>query len=55
MSTKSKFDDQTDIEVAHPSVVFYDFYAAWNKPILNDTEAYIGKLRSYATMNVTKH
>ncbi|KAI1129260.1 cellobiose dehydrogenase [Nemania abortiva] len=31
----------TDIEVAHPSVVFYDFYGAWNKPILNDTQAYI--------------
>ncbi|RWA05321.1 hypothetical protein EKO27_g9788 [Xylaria grammica] len=29
----------TDIEVAHPSVVFYDFYGAWNKPILSDTEA----------------
>ncbi|KAI1759566.1 putative cellobiose dehydrogenase [Hypoxylon sp. FL1150] len=31
----------TDIEVAHPDVVFYDFYAAYNKPILNDTEIYL--------------
>ncbi|KAI1421789.1 cellobiose dehydrogenase [Xylaria sp. FL1777] len=31
----------TDIEVAHPSVVFYDFYGAWDKPILSDTQAYI--------------
>ncbi|KAI8948354.1 cellobiose dehydrogenase [Xylaria longipes] len=31
----------TDVEVAHPSVVFYDFYGAWNEPILSDTETYI--------------
>ncbi|KAI0852835.1 putative cellobiose dehydrogenase [Daldinia vernicosa] len=31
----------TDIEIAHPDVVFYDFYAAYSKPILNDTEIYL--------------
>ncbi|KAI1343501.1 putative cellobiose dehydrogenase [Xylariaceae sp. FL0016] len=33
----------TDIEVAHPDVVFYDFYGAWDKPILNDTDVYLAK------------
>ncbi|KAL7627901.1 hypothetical protein AAE478_002096 [Parahypoxylon ruwenzoriense] len=31
----------TDIEIAHPDVVFYDFYGAWSKPIINDTEKYL--------------
>ncbi|KAH7067379.1 cellobiose dehydrogenase [Paraphoma chrysanthemicola] len=31
----------TDIQVAHPDIVFYDFYAAWDKPIAKDTEAYL--------------
>ncbi|KAJ2987273.1 hypothetical protein NUW58_g4598 [Xylaria curta] len=31
----------TDIEVAHPSVVFYDFYGAYSKPIVSDTQAYL--------------
>ncbi|KAI5868206.1 putative cellobiose dehydrogenase [Durotheca rogersii] len=31
----------TDIEVSHPEVVFYDFYGAWSKPILSDTEKYL--------------
>ncbi|KAK0612791.1 cellobiose dehydrogenase [Bombardia bombarda] len=33
----------TDIEIAHPDVVFYDYYGAWNKPIVNDTETYLTK------------
>ncbi|KAI1800067.1 putative cellobiose dehydrogenase [Daldinia bambusicola] len=31
----------TDIEVAHPEVVFYDFYGAYRNPILNDTQIYL--------------
>ncbi|KAI0172237.1 putative cellobiose dehydrogenase [Hypoxylon sp. FL1284] len=31
----------TDIEVAHPDVVFYDFHAAYSKPIVSDTELYL--------------
>ncbi|CAO2654539.1 Nn.00g112720.m01.CDS01 [Neocucurbitaria sp. VM-36] len=31
----------TDIQIAHPDIVFYDFYGAWDKPILSDTEAYL--------------
>ncbi|KAK4156344.1 cellobiose dehydrogenase [Chaetomidium leptoderma] len=31
----------TDIEIAHPDVVFYDYYGAWNKPIVSDTELYL--------------
>ncbi|KAM7208564.1 hypothetical protein V8F20_001245 [Naviculisporaceae sp. PSN 640] len=31
----------TDLEVAHPSVINYDFYAAWNRPIQNDSELYL--------------
>ncbi|KAK4107520.1 GMC oxidoreductase [Canariomyces notabilis] len=31
----------TDIEVEHPDVVFYDYYAAWTKPIVSDTEIYL--------------
>jgi len=30
----------TDIEVAHPDVVFYDFYDAWNAPIPKDKDQY---------------
>lgn len=33
---------QTDIQVAHPDIVFYDFYGAWDKPIVSDTEQYLG-------------
>ncbi|KAK8003575.1 hypothetical protein PG989_003294 [Apiospora arundinis] len=32
----------TDIEIAHPEVVFYDFYAAWDKPIADDKAQYLG-------------
>lgn len=35
---------QTDIEIAHPDVVFYDYYAAWNKPIVEDKDQYLSKL-----------
>ncbi|KAK5651942.1 hypothetical protein OQA88_11484 [Cercophora sp. LCS_1] len=31
----------TDIEIAHPSVVFYDYYGAWKTPILDDKEVYL--------------
>jgi len=31
----------TDIEIAHPSVVFYDYYGAWKNPIISDTESYL--------------
>ncbi|KAI1810818.1 cellobiose dehydrogenase [Poronia punctata] len=31
----------TDIEIAHPDVVFYDFYGAYNKPIEDDVELYL--------------
>ncbi|KAK3386881.1 cellobiose dehydrogenase [Podospora didyma] len=31
----------TDIEIAHPDVVFYDYYGAWTKPIVSDTETYL--------------
>ncbi|KAI1506028.1 cellobiose dehydrogenase [Biscogniauxia marginata] len=31
----------TDIEIAHPDIVFYDFYGAWDEPILSDTEIYL--------------
>ncbi|KAL2174406.1 cellobiose dehydrogenase [Thermothelomyces heterothallicus CBS 202.75] len=31
----------TDIEIAHPDVVFYDYYGAWDEPIVEDTERYL--------------
>ncbi|KAK3303946.1 cellobiose dehydrogenase [Chaetomium strumarium] len=31
----------TDIEIAHPDVVFYDYYGAWTKPVVSDTERYL--------------
>jgi len=34
---------QTDIEIAHPSVVFYDYYAAWKTPIDADKNVYLGE------------
>ncbi len=34
---------QTDIEISHPSVVTYDFYGAWDKPITSDTDLYLSK------------
>jgi cellobiose dehydrogenase (acceptor) len=33
--------EQTDIEIAHPDVVFYDYYGAWNNPIAEDKEKYL--------------
>jgi hypothetical protein len=36
---------QTDTVISHPSVVFYDFYAAWDDPIASDESAYLSKLR----------
>jgi hypothetical protein len=33
--------NKTDIQIAHPSIVFYDFYGAWNKPIASDVDAYL--------------
>ncbi len=34
---------QTDIEIAHPDVVFYDFYEAWNTPIESDEDIYLSE------------
>ncbi|KAK7934730.1 hypothetical protein PG985_000225 [Apiospora marii] len=31
----------TDIEIAHPEVVFYDFYAAWDTPNADDKAQYL--------------
>jgi cellobiose dehydrogenase (acceptor) len=31
----------TDVEISHPSVVNYDFYAAYNSPIQSDSQAYL--------------
>jgi cellobiose dehydrogenase (acceptor) len=36
---------QTDIQIAHPSIVFYDFYGAWNKPIASDVDAYLSRIQ----------
>jgi hypothetical protein len=36
---------QTDVEIAHPDVVFYDYYGAWDEPIVADTETYLGEPR----------
>jgi hypothetical protein len=32
---------QTDIQVSHPDIVFYDFYAAYNSPVAADRDAYL--------------
>lgn len=40
---------QTDIEVSHPDVVFYDYYGAWKTPIVNDTATYLGEPHGRAT------
>ena len=34
---------QTDVEISHPDVVFYDYYGAWNTPIPSDKEVYFGR------------
>ena len=34
---------QTDIKVAHPDVVFYDFYGAWDNPIPEDKDLYLSE------------
>ncbi|KAK3356573.1 cellobiose dehydrogenase [Lasiosphaeria hispida] len=31
----------TDLEISHPNVVNYDFYAAYNKPVQSDSQAYL--------------
>ncbi|KAH8887786.1 hypothetical protein GQ53DRAFT_872520 [Thozetella sp. PMI_491] len=31
----------TDLIIAHPNVSFYDFYAAWDKPIESDKDSYL--------------
>ncbi|KAH4900828.1 hypothetical protein HBI80_150360 [Parastagonospora nodorum] len=31
----------TDIQIAHPSIVFYNFYSAYNNPIESDKQAYL--------------
>ena len=32
---------KTGIQVAHPDIVFYDFYAAYNSPVAADKDAYL--------------
>lgn len=32
---------KTDIQVAHPDIVFYDFYGAYNSPVAADKDAYL--------------
>jgi hypothetical protein len=41
----SDINSQTDIQIAHPDVVFYDFYGAWDEPIESDVERYLSKSR----------
>lgn len=41
---------QTDIEIAHPSVVFYDYYAAWKTPIDADKNVYLGETARVGTV-----
>ncbi|KAF1965471.1 FAD/NAD(P)-binding domain-containing protein [Bimuria novae-zelandiae CBS 107.79] len=31
----------TDIQISHPDIVFYDFYAAYNNPVAADRDAYL--------------
>ncbi|OAG04148.1 cellobiose dehydrogenase [Paraphaeosphaeria sporulosa] len=31
----------TDIQISHPDIVFYDFYAAYNNPVAADKDAYL--------------
>ncbi|KAF2017931.1 GMC oxidoreductase [Aaosphaeria arxii CBS 175.79] len=31
----------TDIQISHPSIVFYDFYGAWNNPVKADADKYL--------------
>ncbi|KAF2745352.1 GMC oxidoreductase [Sporormia fimetaria CBS 119925] len=31
----------TDIQIAHPDIVFYDFYEAWDEPIQADVDEYL--------------
>ncbi|KAJ4291666.1 hypothetical protein N0V90_009561 [Kalmusia sp. IMI 367209] len=31
----------TDIQISHPDIVFYDFYAAWSNPVKADADAYL--------------
>jgi len=35
---------QTDVEISHPDVVFYDYYGAWKNPIPEDKEKYLSEL-----------
>jgi cellobiose dehydrogenase (acceptor) len=34
---------QTDTVISHPDVSFYDFYEAWDAPILADRDAYLAQ------------
>lgn len=45
-SMLTRIVSKTDIEIAHPDVVFYDYYAAWNKPIPEDKDQYLSKAYS---------
>lgn len=47
----------TDIQIAHPDIVFYDFYGAWDSPIQADVDAYLGTfcLRFSFAQRLTHH
>jgi cellobiose dehydrogenase (acceptor) len=47
------------MQIAHPDVQFYDFYAAWDTPIESDKEQYLSKyyftiFRSHMLMSCTE-
>ena len=46
---------QTDTVIAHPDVVFYDFYEAYDDPIEEDRDAYLSKCSTSATGMITIH
>jgi cellobiose dehydrogenase (acceptor) len=41
---------QTDIQVSHPDIVFYDFYAAYNSPVAADKDAYLSSPPLYTEL-----
>ncbi|KAH8708361.1 hypothetical protein GQ44DRAFT_816105 [Phaeosphaeriaceae sp. PMI808] len=41
----------TDIQISHPSIVFYDFYGAYTNPVAADKQAYLGKIPSFPALD----